>query len=206
MTTTRKQVDDTVVCDEALAEDARGGSGAAFAGLVRRHSHAVYAIARNLCTTSRDAEEVLQQTFLAAWRDVHCLPDGARITTWLYGIAVKTALAHRQRNRRKRSCSLESFLPAFDPAGRLVPGKGIWPESDGSSLRRVEMTGLLRDALECVDDHTRAVFVLRDLLELPVDETAAIMEVSPQAVQRDAHRMRLMLRGFLDQLGYAAAS
>jgi RNA polymerase sigma-70 factor (ECF subfamily) len=167
---------------------------------VTRHSDAVYSIARNLSATTRDAEEVLQQAFLAAWRQVHCVPDGARIATWLYGIAVKTALAHRQRNRRKRSCSLESFLPAFDEAGHLLPGKRASPELDGNSVGRVEVTGLLREALECVDDHTRAVFVLRDLLELPVDETAAIMEVSPQAVQQDAHRMRLMLRGFIDQL------
>lgn len=197
---TRKVLDDSPACDEALAESARGGSGAAFALLVTRHSGAVYSIARNLSATTRDAEEVLQQAFLAAWREVHCLPDGARITTWLYGIAVKTALAHRQRNRRKRPCSLESFLPAFDPEGHLLPSKRHAPELDGNPLGRVEMTGLLREALECVDDHTRAVFVLRDILELPVDETAAIMEVSPQKVQRDAHRMRLMLRGFTEQL------
>jgi RNA polymerase sigma-70 factor (ECF subfamily) len=196
----RKELNDSLACDEALAESARGGSGAAFAALVERHSDAVYSIARNLCATARDAEEVLQQTFLASWREVHGLPDGARITTWLYGLAVKTALAHRQRNRRKRSCSLESFLPAFDTAGHLLPGKGTGHQPDGSSLGRIEITGLLREALECVDDHSRAVFVLRDLLDVPVDETAAIMEVSPREVQRDAHRLRLMLRGFIEQL------
>lgn len=200
MTMTRTQLNDGLACDEALGHRARGGSGAAFAALVSRHSDAVYAIARNLSATSRDAEEVLQQAFLAASLDLHRLADGARITTWLYRIAVQTALTHRQRNRRKRSCSLEAFLPAFDSDGRLMPGKGIWPDFDRSSLARVELTGLLREALECVDDETRAMFVLHDLLQLPVDETAEIMNVSPQAVHRETHRTRLMLRGFIDQI------
>jgi DNA-directed RNA polymerase specialized sigma24 family protein len=51
-----------------------------------------------------------------------------------------------------------------------------------------------------VDDQTRAVFVLSDLLQLPVDEAAAVLRTSPSVVRRDAHRARLMLRGFIDQL------
>lgn len=200
MMTTDEQLDDSLVRDEALAERARRGSGAAFAALVTRHEDAVYAIARNMCASIRDAEEVLQQAFLSAWHDLRSFPAGARFTTWLYGIAMKTALAHRQHDGRSPSCSLEALLPAFDRAGRLVATKGRWPELDGSSSEPIEVTGLLREALECADDRTRAAFVLCDLLQLPVDETAAILTISPPAVRRDAHRLRLMLRGFIDQL------
>ncbi len=194
------QLDDSSAPDDALVERARRGSGGAFAVLVARHGDAVYAIARNMCATSREAEEVLQQAFLAAWRELRFFPAGARFTTWLYGIAMKTALAHRQRDRRSPSSSLEPFLPAFDRAGRLAANKGRWLELGGSSSGRMEITGLLREALECADDRTRAAFVLCDLLQLPVDETAAILTISPPAVRRDAHRLRLMLRGFIDQL------
>ena len=197
MMTTDKQLDDSLVCDEALAERARRGSGVAFAALVTRHGDAVYAIARNMCVTVRDAEEVLQQAFLSAWRDLKFLPAGARFTTWLYGIAMKTALAHRQRDCRRPSPSLEAFLPAFDREGRLAASKGRWPELDGGSSERFEITGLLREALECMDDQTRAAFVLPDLVQLPAEEAAVILQTSPQAVRRDAHRARLMLRGFI---------
>jgi DNA-directed RNA polymerase specialized sigma24 family protein len=81
-----------------------------------------------------------------------------------------------------------------------VESKGRWPELDGGSPSRIQITGVLREALECVDDQTRAAFVLCDLLQLPADEAAAILHTSPQAVRRDAHRLRLMLRGFIDQL------
>jgi RNA polymerase sigma-70 factor (ECF subfamily) len=200
MTTTGEELDDSLARDDALAERAREGSGSAFGELVTRHRDAVYAIARNMSATIRDAEEVLQQAFLAAWRDLRSFTKGASFTTWLYRIAMKTALAQRQRDRRSPSLSLEPFLPAFDRAGRLVESKGRWPELDGSSSERTQVTGLLREALECIDDQPRAVFVLSDLLHLPVDEAAAILEVSPPAVRRDAHRARLMLRGFIDQL------
>jgi RNA polymerase sigma-70 factor (ECF subfamily) len=201
MMTSGTQLDDSLAADDSLAERARRGSGAAFAVLVTRHSDAVYAIARNMCATLREVEEVLEQAFLAAWRDLQSFPAGARFTTWLYGIAMKTVLAHRQRDRRNNpSCSLEPCLPSFDGAGRLVASNGRWSQLDGSSSERIEVTGLLREALECVDDQIRAAFVLRDLLQLPLDEASAILETSPEAVRRDAHRLRLMLRGFIDRL------
>jgi RNA polymerase sigma-70 factor (ECF subfamily) len=200
MTTTSEALDDSLARDDALAERAREGSGTAFAELATRHRDAVYAIARNMSATIRDAEEVLQQAFLAAWRDLRSFTKGASFTTWLYRIAMKTALAQRQRDRRSPSLSLDPFLPAFDRAGRVVASKGRWPELDGNASGRTQVTGLLREALECVDDQIRAAFVLRDLLQLPLDEASAILETSPEAVRRDAHRLRLMLRGFIDRL------
>jgi RNA polymerase sigma-70 factor, ECF subfamily len=195
-----KQLDDSVASDQSLADRARRGSGAAFAALVTRHREAVYAITRNMCATSGDAEEALKQAFLSTWRELASFPAGAKFTTWLYRIAMKTALAERQRDPRRASGSLEPFLPGFDRAGRLVSSNGRRPELDGSSSERIQITGLLREALECIDDQTRGAFVLRDLLLLPVDEVAAILQTSPQAVRRDAHRARLMLCGFLNQL------
>ena len=195
-----KYLDDSVASDQILADRARKGSGAAFAALVTRHREAVYAITRNMCATSGEAEQALQQAFLSAWRELGSFPAGAKFTTWLYGIAMKTALEHRQRESRRSSGSLEPFLPGFDRAGRLVASKGRRPELDGSSSTPFELTGLLREALECIDDRTRGAFVLRDLLLLPVDEVAAILQTSPQAVRRDGHRARLMLSGFVNQL------
>jgi RNA polymerase sigma-70 factor (ECF subfamily) len=142
---------------------------------------------------------VLQQAFLSAWRDLGLFPADTKFTSWLYGIAMNAAVSHRQRDRRSPSCSLEPFLPAFDRLGRLLASKGRSPGIDGNSARPI-VTGLLREALECIDDQTRAVFVLRDLLQLPVEEAAAILQTSPDVVRRDAHQVRLMLRGFIDGL------
>jgi len=181
--------------DEVLAELVRTGSAAAFALLVARHRNAVWVIARNMCATLRDAELVLQQTFLSAWRDGGALAPGARFATWLYRMALRNALAQRERGCPKPSCSLESLLPAFDAAGRLPASEGRWSEVEARKIG-----GLLREALECMDDQTRAAFVLRDLLDLPLEEAAAVLETSPAAAGRDAHRARLMLRGFIERV------
>jgi RNA polymerase sigma-70 factor (ECF subfamily) len=195
-----KYLDDSLASDQMLADRARRGSGAAFAALVARHREAVYAIARNMCATSGEAEEALKQAFLSAWRELGSFPAGAKFTTWLYAIAMKSALEHRRRDGRRSSGSLEPFLPDFDRAGRLIASNGRRPELDDGFSGPIEITGLLREALECIDDQTRGAFVLRDLLLLPVDEVAAILQTSPQAVRRDGDRARLMLSGFVNQL------
>jgi DNA-directed RNA polymerase specialized sigma24 family protein len=112
---------------------------------------------------------------------------------------MKTALVHREAQRRSPWGSLEELLPDFDHAGRLVESKGRWPELDGSPSE-IRVSGLLREALECIDDGTRAAFVLRELVQLPVEDVAVILQKSPQGVSQDAHRACLMLRGFVDGL------
>src|SRR5207237_897765 len=141
---TGRQLDDPRTSGDTLAERARRGSGEAFGALMRLHGEAVYAIARNMSATIRDAEEVVQEAFLSAWRELSSFPAGDSFKTWLYGIAMKTALAHREAHRRNPWGSLEDLLPAFDGAGRLVETKGRWPELDGSPSEQIRVTGLLR--------------------------------------------------------------
>jgi len=81
--------------DEILAQ--RMPEGTAFAALVTRHCDTVYRIARNLCASAGDAEEVTRQTFLSAWRDAGSRPSGSSFRAWLCGIAMKKALALRRR-------------------------------------------------------------------------------------------------------------
>jgi RNA polymerase sigma-70 factor, ECF subfamily len=205
MTMVSDQHDEAFALDERLVERVRQRSGAAFAALVTRHRDAVYRIARNLCATSSDTEEAVHQTFLAAYRDLGSLQTN-RFRTWLYGIAVRTALAGRKRARSIPTNWLEPLLPRFDEAGRLSASRGEWPELSGAALERVEVTGVLREVLECMDDDVRAAFVLYDLAGLPVDEAASILKASVPAIRQRVHSARLVLRGFLDRLWIATAA
>lgn len=177
--------------DEQLAEQARRGSGAAFAALVERHCRGVYRIARSICATARDAEEVVHATFLFAYREVASRPAGS-FKTWLYGMALKAAT---ERRPARSPAAMERFLPRFDERGRLATPAGEWPERS-----RAQVSGFLREAFDCLDDGLRAAFTLRDLVDLPVADAAAVLEESPEVVREQVHRARLMLRGFLDQL------
>ncbi len=188
-------VDDRVPSDDLLAECARQGNAAAFSALVARYRQGVYVIAQNMLVSSRDIAEVTKETFLSVHRNLPTWPRMATFATWLYRIAIKTALARRLR----RPCSLEPFLPRFDREGRLVPGIDRWPELE-SVPERIGIGALLREALEFMDDGLVAAFVLRDLVELPVGEVAAILETSPEDIGRSIHRARLMLHGLLVRL------
>jgi RNA polymerase sigma-70 factor (ECF subfamily) len=192
---------DSLAVDERLVLRVRQGSGAAFAALVARYRDTVYRIARNMCSTSSDVEDAIRRTFVSAYRDIGSLQTGRRFRTWLCGIAMKKAQAGRKGVHPAPENWLEPLLPRFDQAGCLPAPAGEWPD-----LERVEVTGVLREALECIDDGVRAAFVLCDLAELPVDEVAVILEASSSAIRQRLHRARLLLRGFLDRLWISTAA
>jgi len=194
MVTTARRTIDASGSEQALVECARQGSGTAFVMLALRYGDAVYAIVRNMSSNLRDAEDAIQQTYVTAWHDFGRFPEGARFSTWLYGIAMATVLSRRQRDRRRPSLSLEALRPELDADGRLVDGGGRW--DDG--LGRFDITAVLREALENIDDRARAAFVLRDLLELSAEEAAVILRTSPQDIRQKVHEARVVLGGLID--------
>ena len=107
-------------------------------------------------------------------------------------------LGRRQDATRPVSVSPEVFLPRFDAKGNLEPPGKEWP--DLAILERMKLTGLLRELLSSMDDDVRAAYVLSDLAELSAEDAAAVLQTSPDTVRRNAHRARLMFRGFLDQM------
>jgi DNA-directed RNA polymerase specialized sigma24 family protein len=153
-----------------------------------------------MCETLQDAEQVLRQTFLSAWSDPGALATGSRFRTSLYKLAMKTALEHRARGSARPSRPLDPWVPAFDATGRLEKSKGRWRDAGAEALEEMEIGDELRQALQRIDDRGRAAFSLRDLLEVPLEETAVILETSPAVICGEAHRVRLTLRDFIDRL------
>ena len=185
--------------DEMLAEGARQGSGAAVAALLERYGDAVYSIVLNMCATSSEADKVTQQTFISACRDMASMRTAGSFRTWLYGAAIKTALAGKQGGRPNETSSQEPFPTRFDEAGHLTAVGGRWLDLADTALEDKEVTGRLRETLERIDDNARAAFVLCDLAEIPAKEAATILHASPEEIRRRVHRARLMLLGTLDK-------
>jgi RNA polymerase sigma-70 factor (ECF subfamily) len=195
MVTTANRAINASGSEEGLVQCARQGSGTAFVALALPHGDAVYAMVRNMSSSLRDAEDAIQQTYVTAWHDFGRFPEGARFSTWLYGIAMATVLSRRKRGRRTPSFSFEALRPEFDADGRLVDSGGR--RDDG--LGRFNLTAVLREALENIDDRTRAAFVLRDLLELSAEEAAVILRTSPRDIRQKVHEARIVLRGLMDR-------
>jgi RNA polymerase sigma-70 factor (ECF subfamily) len=174
MISAAERLDASWLRDDALAESARLGNATAFAELTTRHRDAIYIIARNLCRTDHETEEILEKALLTAWRALASFPPGARFTTWLYRIVTRTALSH--------------------------PGRARPAHVECRSSQPMDVAGVLRDVLECIDDRRRAAFVLCDLLELLPEETAVILDTSPREVRRDVHDARLLLRDLVERM------
>jgi RNA polymerase sigma-70 factor (ECF subfamily) len=188
--------------DEALAASAAAGDGPAFEMLVARYQSRVFRLACRLTGSESDAADVLQETFLQAYRHLAGFRGDARFGTWLYRIATNAGLMHRRARARRRAESLEAFLPDFDEAGghRATPEELIVTSRVEELIDRQSLAARARAAVEQLPEACRAAFVLRDLEELPTGEVADVLGIEPAAVRQRVHRARLLLRGYLNAI------
>jgi RNA polymerase sigma-70 factor (ECF subfamily) len=190
------------VTDEALAADAAAGDASAFEALVIRYRSRLYRLACRL-TSETDAPDVLQDALLQAFRHIRSFRGDARFSTWLFRIVTNAALMIRRARARRPAESLEGFLPRFDEQGRHAgtPDQLRVVCRLDEVLDRQALAEKARLAIARLDDHYRDAFVLRDLEELPTADVAEVLGIEPAAVRQRVHRARLMIRGYLTELG-----
>lgn len=187
--------------DETLAALAASGDGRAFELLVGRYEGRIYRLACRL-TSETDAPDVLQDTFLQAYRHLGEFRGASRFGTWLYRIATNVCLMRRRAASRRPSESLESFLPRFDESGTHADTPETLSRMShlDERLDRERLAQRARAAIDRLPESYREAFVLRDLEELPTAEVAEALGLEPAAVRQRVHRARLKLRGFLNDL------
>ena len=186
------------VSDEVMAARAAAGDASAFGVLVSRYQQRVYRLVCRL-TSETDAADILQETFLQAFRHLSSFRGDSRFGTWLYRIATNASLMHRRSRARRPTESLEPFLPRFDASGRhdATPDELRVAARAEELLDRAALASKARDGLARLPDAYRDAFVLRDLEDMPTSEVALVLGIEPAAVRQRVHRARLMLRGFL---------
>ena len=186
--------------DEALVARAAAGDAASFEALVGRHQHRVYRLACRL-TSETEAADVVQETFLHAYRHLATFRGDARFSTWLYRIATNAALMHRRARARRPAESLDAFLPHFDADGRHVDTPEMLRVVSrlDEQLDRDALARQARTALDRLPELYREAFVLRDLEELSTAHVAEVLGVEPATIRQRVHRARLMVRGYLSE-------
>jgi RNA polymerase sigma-70 factor (ECF subfamily) len=188
--------------DEALAHRAAEGDESAFEALVARFQGRTYRLVRRLTRSDGDAEDVLQETFLQAYRGLPSFRSEARFSTWLFRIATNAALMQNRRAARRPTEPLDESPPRFDAGGRHVLDEAdlaLAARAD-EILDRQRLAERALEAIERLPEIYRTAFVLRDLEEMPTGEVASVLGLDAAAVRQRVHRARLMLRGFLSHL------
>lgn len=154
------------------------------------------------CGHREDAEEVAQETLLKAFQSFRQLQDPALVKAWMFRIARNYCLMKRRRSTfaPKAEISLDELKPS-SPAEIAD-----WRALPDQAAQSVEMRALLERAIAELPDIYKNVLMLRDLEELSVKETAAILEVSEDVVKTRLHRARLAVRNQIDQYLRAGAT
>lgn len=174
--------------DVELARLARAGDLDAFAEIVRRHEHRLRAVLLRILDDARDVEEVVQDAFVQAWRNLDSYRGDASLFTWLYRIGVNAAMA---RTRRRRPLTVDASA-IEDLAAEERPDH--LPES--AALGR-DLRQRIVAALGELPYEYREAVVLRDVAGLSNAEVADALGIGLAAAKSRIHRGRLQLRELL---------
>jgi len=160
--------------------------------LVEQHGGRLLALARRFCGNEEEARDLVQETFLAAWKSWDSFEGRADPGTWLYTIAARRC----QRTHRPRAGAPAELAP-LDPSALFTNARlGVAPEQGDplAALVRGEARDRLEAAIQALPLDFRLPVVLRDLVGLEVEDVARILGIEPGTVRTRLHRARLRLR------------
>ncbi len=160
--------------------------------LVRPYERSVYMMALSFMKNEADAEDVAQEAFIKAFRNLSTFRGDAKFSTWLISITLNEA---RHRLRRQSIVRMQSLDEPPDEEGAVSPALlRDWREIPSETVEREEVRALIKKAVETLPEIYRQVFLLRDVEELDVNETAQALSISISNVKVRLHRARMMLQ------------
>ena len=163
-----------------------------FHELIRPHERSVYVMALSLLQNEADAEDAAQEAFLKAFRNLANFRGDAKFSTWLISITLNEA---RSRLRSRKNVKIESLDESPDGQDQVSPALlRDWREIPSEALERKEIRLLLQHAVADLPSIYREVFLLRDVEELSVNESAEVLGITVASVKVRLHRARIMLQ------------
>lgn len=177
--------------DLSIAQRVARGDRAALESLMRRYNRRLYRLARAALRDDAEAKDALQEAYLCAYRFMGQFRGEATLSTWLSRLVLNECEARRRRSRRREN--IVSIVNA-DPGARAftkVPDLGETPDRH---TERLQIRKVLERKVSELPEMLRLAFVLRSIEELSVEETAATLSISPDAVRTRHFRARSLLR------------
>lgn len=177
----------TAVPASVLVARAQAGSTSAFDELVRRYRPRIVALALHLCGTESEADDITQEVFFSAFRNLHTFQGRSEFFTWVYRMAVNRALNARRDRSRRRETTMDD--PRVDRAVAIDAG--------GNPARAAELRQLYRrlvTALDRLPPDMKTSVVLVVLQGLSQAEAAVVQACSPGTVAWRIHEARQRLR------------
>ena len=180
--------------DHRLIADCLRGDAAAFGVLVRRHQDRLYNTVYRLIGNAEDAQDVVQEAFLNAYQSLENFKGDALFFTWLYRIAVNTAISLKRKQRVVlRIDGGRNGEPGIEPADTSEQNQ------PGHAIEQAEQARRIRKALNRLSPEHRAVLVMKDMEGQKYEAMAEVLEVPIGTIRSRLHRARLELRELLEK-------
>lgn len=179
--------------EEQLVAEAQRGSVEAFQELVSCHEARIFRLAERIVHSREDAEEVMQDAFVQAYKNLAHFRGDSRFYTWLARIAINEGLM-KKRRQRFNEVSIDD-----QPEDGFVPGEiEDWGPNPEQRYSQEELHTTLETTIAQLSPSVRRVFQLREVEGFSTEETAQALSLSPSAVKSRLCRARLQLRKLLN--------
>jgi RNA polymerase sigma-70 factor (ECF subfamily) len=190
----------TASTDAELAVRLRRGDAAAFRTLMQRYNQRLFRMARGVLGDSADAEDAVQEAYVLAFTHIDQFREAASLVTWLSRIVLNEAF--RRLRQRKDMTALDDGDDSSSKTGiaQVLPFPGAQgPSTPEEDAARAEIRRVLERAIDNLPDIFRVVFVLREIEQMSVEETAACLAIQTDTVKTRLHRARRLLGRSLRQ-------
>ena len=187
--------------DDEIVGRILAGETALYELLMRRHNQRLYRVARAILRDDAEAEDVMQDAYVRAYRNLENFEGRSSFLTWLTRIAVNEALGRvRKRNR------FESLDATDEPNGDIMRAITSTNPSPERQAYDRELSRVLEKAVLTLSEEYRLVFMLRTVEGLNTEETANCLNLTQENVKVRLHRVHAMLRKQISQALGASAS
>ena len=165
-----------------------------FYELIKTCERAVFLTAYSVLKSEADAEEVVQEAALKAYKALGSFRGEAKFSTWLVKITLNEARMKLRRSRAESEVSLEDFVDDGNDSDYTPAVLTDWREIPSEALERKELRALLQRGLDELPEKYREVLILRDVRELNIEETAQLLGITIGMVKTRLFRARLMMQ------------
>lgn len=191
----RNTVPRTQESDTDLVHDIAANDHAAFERLMRRYNSRLFRIARAILKDDAEAEDAVQDAYLEAFRHIGEFRGQSQVATWLTRIAINQALMRLRRHKRERV--VVPFPADTGGTARQTEVIDQKAESPAAATLRAEIRNVVETRIDELPPAFRAVFIMRDVEEMTVQETAECLGIPPATVRTRLFRARALLRDAL---------
>lgn len=182
--------------EAGLADLARAGDREAFRAIMQRMNQRLFRVARGIVGSDHEAEDVLQEAYVRAFAAIGGFRGESQLATWLTRIVINEA--HGRLRRRRPTVEVEA-IEAAQAGGQVLafPSRTGGEDPEGAAAHG-QIRRLLERAVDDLPEPFRLVFMLREVEECTVEETAQALGIKPQTVKTRLFRARRLLREALD--------